>query len=93
MSDVKNVVAQAPVKIYPNPATSEITILRPGVSIGSASFVTITNMAGQPVIKQKFLWARESESLAVSELPRGIYILTIADKDGSILTTQKVTME
>ena len=93
LSDVKNVVAQAPVKIYPNPATSEITILRPGVSIGSASFVTITNMAGQPVIKQKFLWARESESLAVSELPRGIYILTIADKDGSILTTQKVTME
>ncbi len=78
ISSVKDPFSSGP-KLYPNPATNEFSIL----SDVSVSEVTVTNMLGK-LIK---VYSGNSPSYDVSDLPNGIYLVSMKDNYGRIIKT------
>lgn len=68
------------VNIYPNPATSEVTISFP---FGISS-VSVVDLAGRQVL------VSASETLAVSGLENGVYMILALDKNGVSLPPQRL---
>ncbi|MFK8055375.1 MAG: T9SS type A sorting domain-containing protein [Saprospiraceae bacterium] len=77
-SSVQNPFSSGP-KLYPNPATEEFSIL----SDVSVSEVSVSNMLGK-LIK---LYPGQSSSYDVSDLPNGIYLVSMKDSYGRIIKT------
>jgi hypothetical protein len=88
---VNNVsVTKENIKIYPNPTTNEITISRPDAIKGSYTFIILTDMMGQTIRTESLPWMNETEKISLSDLASGMYMLTIQDRNGNTLSTQKI---
>ena len=87
---VKDVVTKESINVFPNPATSEIKISRPDAVKGAYTFVRFTNAIGQTVRTESMPWMNDTESFSVADLAPGMYIISLQDKAGNVLTTQKI---
>ncbi len=79
-------------KVYPNPAKDRVNIK---IKINDSDILLklhLVNNLGQ-VIETHQATSRQELSIAVSHLPSGIYLLNLADQDGSTIATQKLTKE
>jgi hypothetical protein len=81
------------ISIYPNPAAGEVSISRPDAVRGSFTLVTFINAIGQTVRTEGMSWMRETESFSLAGLPQGIYVVTIQDKGGHLLKTEKLVIQ
>lgn len=72
-------------KVYPNPTKSSLSISTKNTN---AYLVEIYTVRGSLVFKASF-----KNSIDVSKLSRGVYILRISDKNGNILETEKIIKE
>ena len=85
LSTKNNILTQG-ISVYPNPTNSVINIVQSdnGMDIKN---VTLTNVAGQQVY-----FKDSAKAIDVSKFSKGLYIMKIEGKDGSISTT-KVLVE
>ncbi len=79
-SDVGINEAENTIKIYPNPATTEIT-----VSGYSPAYIKLCDAVGQTVAE-----ASKSNKLYVGNLSQGLYVLQLFDAKGQQVKTEKV---
>jgi len=77
---IDNNIKAGDIKIFPNPATTEIHILSP-VKVN----VVIRNMQGQTVLSGEAV-----TTMNISSLANGIYMVTVLDKDGALLKTGRL---
>jgi|GEM_PF-2072179 len=73
--DVPDLHAQTELSVYPNPATSELTIRRAGDGAATA-----TIYAGDGRMVQRSSLKRSVEMLGISSLPAGNYFLIVKDQ-------------
>jgi len=91
VNEVKNIIAPAErILIYPNPAADAVTISRPDAVKGSYTFITLININGQIIRTESLPWMNETETVSLSGLAAGMYMLSVKDKDGNTLSTQKI---
>lgn len=77
-------------RVFPNPASETLTI-RPATDVKEAFEVEVRDMLQRSWQKQQYEAAQES-SLNISDLPKGIYMLTIRNAGGELLQTEKITV-
>jgi hypothetical protein len=77
------------VKLYPNPAHSSISLYLNKAS--TDNIIKISNEYGQIVLTKKV--TNTQENLDVSKLSTGIYMISVFDKDGKKLYTDKFLKE
>ncbi len=88
---VKHITAaDEQVIIYPNPATNEVTISRPDAIKGSYTTISLSNTLGQIIRTESLQWMNQTETFPLAGLASGVYVLTLQDKSGNTLTTQKI---
>jgi len=63
--------------LYPNPAIENIQIK----NLDGVGSFTLTDLSGRQLITRK---VTNNEFVSVSDLPKGIYIVKITTKDGTI---------
>ena len=76
--------AKGGLSVFPNPATEYITVNDAGESIEQ---VAIFNLVGKKVKEFEFV---RGESYPVSDLPKGIYLVQLLDRNKRTIKTQKV---
>lgn len=82
-TDIENVRAlQGLIQVYPNPATDVVYIQSP-VQVN----IRITDMAGR-LIKEQL----DASSVSVEDLPKGVYLMNIADKAGMSYKVVKLVL-
>jgi photosystem II stability/assembly factor-like uncharacterized protein len=64
------------INIYPNPANTTITIKTPGIA--GKSLLSVYNINGQELIKQKI--SKSKTQLDISNLPSGVYIVKLVNE-------------
>ncbi|AMS25811.1 hypothetical protein AEM51_01110 [Bacteroidetes bacterium UKL13-3] len=74
------------IRIYPNPANSLLTIQ----SNFPYQTIKVYSIAGQQVLTQSYL---ASTQVDVSALPQGLYTLQLVNEKGSIVHTQKLSVQ
>ncbi|MBP6235300.1 MAG: T9SS type A sorting domain-containing protein [Saprospiraceae bacterium] len=68
--------------VYPNPASDEINVKWISGYTGKAATITVTNQLGQTVVTQKLsAVTNEIETINVSQLTNGMYILSVQSED------------
>jgi len=80
--------------VFPNPATTEITVQWAGNS--TQSEVTIYNTQGQLVLHSTFDVRNstpDSYRVDISSFPSGLYLLQLFDAKGALVKTEKVVKE
>lgn len=70
--------------VFPNPTTEFISVVDANNSI---STIEVYNLVGKKVKTFAF---HAGEKYVVADLPKGMYLVRILDKEKSILSTQKV---
>jgi hypothetical protein len=85
---VKDITSSQNASIYPNPAANEVFITLPATA--TPANISLLNALGQPVKTQLLTTASGTISLPLNEVLPGIYLLKITDKNGSLLSTQKI---
>ena len=73
----------ADLSVYPNPASETISIMDANQVIASFE---VYNLVGKKVKSFDF---RHEESYDIADLPKGMYLVRIFDKNGLVLTTKK----
>jgi hypothetical protein len=73
--------------VYPNPSNTLINIEQPGKKINKQTY-KICNLSGQIQTIGKI--KTNNESIDISNLSDGVFILTLYDKNGEKLTSQKI---
>lgn len=87
INDVPNVPGnQDTWTVYPNPASQYITIRN---TSKQPFVVTLYNMAGQQVVKQKYQ-PYDAVQLHMNTLPAGVYMLQLSNLEGARLHSQQV---
>lgn len=85
-TDVSSPASDASVLLYPNPATHQLTLQwdrhQPGATL------TLQNQQGQ-VLHQEDI-QQGTETIPVAQLPAGLYLAILRDRDGVILHREKV---
>ncbi len=76
--------SRADLSVYPNPATEYIAVNDPGESVG---FVAVFNLVGKKV--KEFEYTKGS-NLPVGDLPKGMYLVQLQDRQHNVLKTQMV---
>jgi hypothetical protein len=76
---VPNITSVAGARIYPNPATDRIL-----VSASEATNARICNMTGEMVLEAN------GDTINITSLPTGVYLITLTSKDGEVLLRDKV---
>ncbi|MCG3165787.1 MAG: hypothetical protein POELPBGB_01562 [Bacteroidia bacterium] len=71
------------INIYPNPATTSITITG-----YTPAYLTLCNTLGQTVAK-----ASNTNTIWLGALPQGLYLLQVFDAKGALVKTEKVVKE
>lgn len=80
---VNNSITDDCIRIYPNPATTELTI------VGyNPSGLKLCNTLGQTVAD-----AYNTNKLQIAELQKGLYLLQVFDKKGGLVRVEKVVKE
>ncbi len=77
------------INLYPNPNTGQFTVSITNQESGSTNDVEIYNMLGQKVYSQ-FAIRSSQFAINISDQPNGIYLIRIADKDGNLVSREKV---
>ena len=80
------------ISIYPNPATGLITISRLGVMQKGVVTISIINVNGQLVSRQKIPAHNETE-ISISNLLPGVYYVVIQDQSGNMLHRQAIVKQ
>ncbi|MCW5922838.1 MAG: T9SS type A sorting domain-containing protein [Saprospiraceae bacterium] len=70
--------------IYPNPVTEFISVQDKNDVVG---FLVVYNLVGKKVKEFEFA---KGEQYSVAELPKGMYLVQILDRNRRNLTTQKI---
>jgi len=70
------------IKLYPNPASEQITVRFPTVLTQITELVLI-DITGQTVYKQTLYHGAQMHSLSLSQFPQGNYFLLISDQQGA----------
>ncbi|WP_338349979.1 S8 family serine peptidase [Nonlabens tegetincola] len=85
-------VAGTEFQIYPNPATSSITILASSLNDSKKAVVDMYDMLGQRVFSKNYnVNGSLDETIDISNLNSGIYIVRVSN--GSSITSQKLVIE
>ena len=79
-------------KVYPNPSKSIITIELNSITKNEDAFITLYNLQGQIILSSTFLVGEQKHSLSLEELPKGMYLVVLSAKKGTI-ATQKVILQ
>nr|MBK7790372.1 T9SS type A sorting domain-containing protein [Saprospiraceae bacterium] len=77
-------------KVYPNPATTELTIQLPS-DRGSATTVSLYDMMGRKLVSQSVADGDNTVSMDLGRLNSGLYILSVI-ADGEVIHTEKVSV-
>ncbi len=80
------VTTNAKTTIYPNPAKNEINLSLNRSFNANKTKVSITNMQGQLILTSKF-----SETMDISQLPKGVYVVQFSD--GKSTESQKLIVK
>ena len=80
------------VSIYPNPATNTITIVQPDLPKNTMISVSLINVSGQMVCREKIPGQNEIQ-LSVSDLVPGVYWVVIQDDGGNVLHRQIIVKQ
>ncbi len=70
------------IKLYPNPASDQVTVRFPTVLTQITELVLI-DITGQTVYKQTLYHGAQIHRLSLSQLPQGNYFLLISDQQGA----------
>ena len=70
--------------IYPNPVAEYISVKDEGDGSG---YILIFNLVGRKMKEFEYV---KGEQYAVSDLPKGMYLVQIQDRNRKTLTTQKI---
>ena len=81
-------VSQTGISMYPNPVSD---ILRIESSESNLFTFQLFNVAGERVSQNKVM--SDSFELNVSEIPKGIYVITIKHLSTGIIESQKIIIE
>jgi hypothetical protein len=76
----KTTISEPNVLIYPNPATDKLYVKLPGLSSASLQLI---NLDGQVVLSRK--QTNQVETIDVSQLAKGIYIVKVTKGDELII--------
>lgn len=77
-------------KVFPNPVSTAL-VIKPGSAVKGNYLVEVHDMLQRQWQKQEFESGAES-TLDVSNLPDGIYLLSIRNAAGELLLTEKITV-
>ena len=79
------------ISVFPNPAKDVLYVSFSGYA-GKSIFIGLTNLTGQMAINMRHDDLHEGEIIStdIGNLIQGIYILTVKDRNGSLLLTKKV---
>lgn len=77
-----------PMDIFPNPASAQITLVRPGRGVFD---FRILNLQGKLMLQTEHL--RQTETIDIAHLAQGLYIAQISDKDGRLFETAKLLIQ
>lgn len=75
---------KADLSIYPNPTTEYISVNDQNDVVGH---IAIFNLVGKKIKEFDYV---KGESLFVADLPKGMYLVQIQNRNRSVLKTQKV---
>lgn len=75
---------KAELTVYPNPASEHISVQDPNDAVG---YVAVINLVGKKVKEFDFV---KDEPMPIGDLPKGMYLVQIQDRNRQILKTQKV---
>jgi len=78
------------VTVYPNPASNILNVTITDITSGANTSLRLTNIIGQTVISKTLPWTAATQSLPLTGIAPGIYILQVQDDKGNTLSTQKV---
>lgn len=91
---VSNVTKQdVDIKVYPNPAASEINISMTGIQQGALTYITVVNALGQTVHTESLPWMSTTQTISTAGLKAGNYWLIVQDKTGNALGRQEIVKE
>ena len=82
-TSINSTTANKTANIYPNPFSHQLTI------DADAAFVKLTDAMGKVVINE----AIQTKTINTTNLPAGMYILTLQDKDGNTTERRKLIKE
>jgi hypothetical protein len=77
---------ESTVKISPNPARDWIVLSLPDIKLSGNNEITIYNLFGQEVMKNKVVPQNKIISLNIASLPPGLYLVTCKDSKNKMLT-------
>ena len=75
----------ASVQVYPNPTTNFFMVKH----ANAIARVEVINLVGRTV--RTFEYVDASDKLNVSDLPRGMYLVRMTNKNGQVMTTQRLS--
>lgn len=84
------IVHAADVLVYPNPATSELSIAWSDAEQNKSVSVVICNLAGQKVYSEQFQWKGKVQRISTTGLAPGTYLLSLTDAQGRRLHAQSI---
>ena len=74
--------AKKNIRIYPNPANTEIFIAAPDIKQGASTSINIFNSIGQIVRTEAINWMEGTEKMSIADLPAGTYYILVEDNCG-----------
>ncbi len=77
-------IVRTDVSVFPNPATEYISVNDPAETVG---FVLLYNLVGKKV--KEFEYSKGS-NLPVGDLPKGMYMVQLQDRQRNVLRTQMI---
>ncbi|MCW3122443.1 MAG: hypothetical protein JWQ38_1935 [Flavipsychrobacter sp.] len=79
-------------KIFPNPASGDITISGLDVSVNAPVVISLMNVSGQVVSRTGMQWQNEAH-VSMRELTPGVYWVVVHDGDGNIYGRRSVVRQ
>ena len=78
------------VTAFPNPTDDMLNISITDLPGGTYTTLRIVNIVGQTVIAKTLPWTTQTQSLSLSGIAPGIYVLQVQDDKGNTMSTQKI---
>ncbi len=84
-------IAQATIRVFPNPAVNLATFEMEGLQRGNYE-LTLVNLLGKQIATRSFspLGDQTRINMDVTDLPSGIYLYTLRNESGRTITTKKL---
>ena len=81
---VAQTAKSAPLKVYPNPATDYISVADQGDITG---YISVFSIMGRNLREYEYV---KEERYFIGDLPKGIYLIHLQDKNKKTISTQKI---